>query len=530
MPANKTSFSTSKITSNVLSALLITSLSALISTPNLATAKALHSKTPTTESIKINNSKPDSLAPMLKTVIPTVVNVHSEGNLPPVLFLQNQSNKQSLNQSKSQENNQDENQNDNNDFDQAPNEKELPNNQGQGKPSTEEPFIGEGSGVIISSKQGYIVTNAHVIKDADRITITLKDGRHFQAKLIGIDEPSDLAVVQIPAEDLPQIEFADPNSIEVGDRVIAIGNPFGLDQSVTSGIISALDRSDLKIESFESFIQTDAPINPGNSGGALVNTSGQLIGINTAILSPSKDVGNVGIGFAIPVSMVYNVAKQLIQYGKVERGIVGVMVQTLSPALANSMKLDVKNGAIVTEVAPNSPAEKAGIKVGDVITKIEDLDIRTANQIVTTMGFIRSGTEVNIEILRNNKLLTLKPVIIDRQKQKAIDQENNPYLYGLALQNFDQYNPAQGRLHGALVIGVSPDSNAWSSGIHPGDIILEANGEPVNDTVALQKAAEKTTDDFMLRISRQGNYAYIIIPKLQAITESDENNKDQGTK
>lgn len=466
--------------------------------------------------------KSGSLAPMLKKVIPTVVNVRAEGNLPPIIYLQKQSNKQKApgqNQNNQQENPKDKDQPNNQDLDQVPdddqNARQFPQS-----PNKPEPFVGQGSGVIVSDKQGYIVTNAHVIKDADRITVTLKDGRHFTAKLIGIDEPSDLAVIQIPAEKLQKINFANPNELEVGDKVIAIGNPFGLDQSVTSGIVSALERSNLQIESFENFIQTDAPINPGNSGGALVNSAGELVGINTAILSPYKTSGNIGIGFAIPISMVHNVAKQLIQYGKVERGIIGVMVQTLSPAIADNLNISsVKDGAIVTSISPNTPAENAGIKVGDIITKVDNIDIHSSSKVVNTVGFIRTGTKVKITVLRNGKEVVLEPTIISAAKQKQIDQASNPYLYGLALQNFDQYNPAQGTVKGVLVIAVAPDSNAWSSEIHPGDIILEANGKSVENTLELQAIAAQTTDDLMLRIIRNNGFAYLIIPKLSMIEE-----------
>lgn len=475
----------------------------------------------TTNTHAETTKKSGSLASMLKKVIPTVVNVRAEGNLPPIIYLQKQSNKLKApgeNQNTPQKNAKNIDQSDNQDLDQSPDDENA--RQFPQSPNKPEPFIGQGSGVIVSDKQGYIVTNAHVIKDADRITVTLNDGRHFTARLIGIDEPSDLAVIQIPAEKLQKINFANPNELEVGDKVIAIGNPFGLDQSVTSGIVSALERSNLQIESFESFIQTDAPINPGNSGGALVNSAGELVGINTAILSPNKASGNIGIGFAIPISMVHNVAKQLIQYGKVERGIIGVMVQTLSPAIADNLNLSaVNDGAIVTSISPNTPAQKAGIKVGDIITKVDDIDIHSASKVVNTVGFIRTGTKVKITVLRNGKEIALEPTIISAEKQKQIDQESNPYLYGLALQNFDQYNPAQGTVRGVLVIAVAPDSNAWSSEIHPGDIILEANGKPVMNTQELQKITATTTDDLMLRIIRNNGFAYLIIPKLPVITE-----------
>src|SRR3990167_7917474 len=227
--------------------------------------------------------------------------------------------------------------------------------------------------VIVEAKNGYILTNAHVIEDAQSITVTLDDGRHYNAKLIGSDKPSDIALLQIKAKNLTAIPLGDSNKLKVGDFVAAIGNPFGLSQTVTSGIISALERTALGIEPYENFIQTDAPINPGNSGGALIDMQGFLVGINTAILAPSR--GSIGIGFAIPANMAKSVMDQLIHYGNVQRGALGIGAQDITPELASAFDLPTSKGAVVTTVFSNSSAQKSGLHVGDIITSVNGIDI-----------------------------------------------------------------------------------------------------------------------------------------------------------
>jgi Do/DeqQ family serine protease len=263
---------------------------------------------------------------------------------------------------------------------------------------SERKVLAAGSGVIFDAKNGYVMTNNHVVEHADKIVITLKDGRTFKAKLVGTDPATDIAVVKIPAENLTALPLGDSGSLEVGDYVVAVGNPFGLGQTVTSGIVSALGRSGLKIEGYEDFIQTDASINPGNSGGALVNLRGELVGINTAILAPSG--GNVGIGFAVPIKMAHAVADQLIAYGKIQRGRVGVQIQDVTPDIASAMGLEKAGGALVARVEPNSPAAKAGLKQGDVITAVDGQAVRNASDLRNQVGLVRVGEKVDLTYRR----------------------------------------------------------------------------------------------------------------------------------
>jgi Do/DeqQ family serine protease len=263
---------------------------------------------------------------------------------------------------------------------------------------SERKVMAAGSGVIIDAEKGYVMTNNHVVEKADKIVITLKDGRSFTGKLVGADPGTDIAVVKIPSENLTALPLGDSSKLEVGDYVVAVGNPFGLGQTVTSGIVSAVGRSGLKIEGYEDFIQTDASINPGNSGGALVNLRGELVGINTAILAPSG--GNVGIGFAVPIRMARVVADQLIAYGKVQRGRVGVQIQDVTPDIANAMGLDKVGGALIARVEPNSPAAKAGLKQGDIVTAVDGQSVRNSSDLRNYVGLVRVGQKVELAYRR----------------------------------------------------------------------------------------------------------------------------------
>ncbi len=262
-----------------------------------------------------------------------------------------------------------------------------------------------GSGVVVDPDKGFIVTNHHVVDRADSINVTLRDGRHFHAKIIGSDPETDIAVIQVSATHLEALPSADSDKLRVGDFVVAIGNPYGLGQTVTSGIVSALGRSGLGLEGYENFIQTDASINPGNSGGALVNLRGELVGINTAILAPTG--GNVGIGFAIPINTVNYLMDQLIKHGSVKRGRLGVTVQDLTPELAKASRAPRSQGAVIATILPDSAAERARLQVGDIILAVDGKQIRNASSLRSTIGLIPIGQRITLEIVRNGKPLTI---------------------------------------------------------------------------------------------------------------------------
>ncbi len=284
-------------------------------------------------------------------------------------------------------------------------------------PAHERPFQSAGSGVIFDARKGYIVTNAHVVENASEITVTLQDGRDLKATVVGSDAPSDVAVLKVPAEGLAQIALGDSAKSEVGDFVVAIGNPFGLQHTVTSGIISGLSRSGITPDGYEDFIQTDASINPGNSGGALVNLRGELIGINTAILS--RTGGNMGIGFAIPVNMARNVMQQLLRYGAVKRGELGVSMYTVTPDIAHSLGLSNVAGALVAQVIEGSAAEHAGIRAGDVITTVNGQAIKSNSELRNTVGLLRVGDTLQVGLVRDGKPLHVTAVIADTADNAA---------------------------------------------------------------------------------------------------------------
>jgi serine protease Do/serine protease DegQ len=269
----------------------------------------------------------------------------------------------------------------------------------------EREFQSAGSGVIVDAERGYVLTNNHVIAQADQVTVGLHDGRRLKAELVGTDPEVDIALLKVPAEDLVAVPLGDADKLEVGDFVVAIGNPFGLGQTVTSGIVSALGRSGLGIEGYEDFIQTDAAINPGNSGGALIDLRGRLIGINTAIVGPSG--GNVGIGFAIPVNMAREIMEQIVAYGTVRRGQLGVVVQDLTPELAEAFRLDVSRGAVIADVAPGSSAERSGLARGDVIVAVDGASIRDAGHLRNRIGLLRLGERVDLTVIREGERLSV---------------------------------------------------------------------------------------------------------------------------
>ncbi len=366
-----------------------------------------------------------------------------------------------------------------------------------------------GSGVVVDAEQGYILTNNHVIANADEISVTFRDGRHYEAKLVGADPEVDLAVLQIEAKDLTAVPFGDSSKLEVGDFVVAIGNPFGLGQTVTSGIVSALGRSGLGIEGYENFIQTDASINPGNSGGALVNLDGELIGINTAIVGPSG--GNVGIGFAIPSNMAADIMKQLIDYGEVRRGQLGVYIQDVTPALAEALELDRLQGAVVSQVIKGSPAEQAGIKPGDVIVAVNGETVSNSSQLRAIIGLLRTGQWVVLDVMRDGRQRQFKVLISERAGEVVAAGGFSEYLKGATLGPVQEDHPLAGRVEGVQVIEVERGSPAASAGLRAGDVIVSINRRPVQSLGDVKQAVKASRKGMLLNIRRGDGALFIVI-------------------
>ena len=367
-------------------------------------------------------------------------------------------------------------------------------------------FQALGSGVIVDAKRGLILTNNHVIANADQITVILRDGRHLDAKIVGSDPETDVAVIKIPAENLTAIKVADSDKLRVGDFVVAVGNPFGLGQTVTSGIVSALGRSGLGIEGYEDFIQTDASINPGNSGGALVNLRGELVGINTAIFSQSG--GNNGIGFAIPINMATRVMEQIVEKGGVQRGYVGVQVQDLNPQLADAFGLKNGAGAVINSIEPDSPAAKAGLQQGDVITAIDGKPVKRAWDVRNQIGLARVGEKVKFDILRNGKQMTLAATLASAGQQGPAV---NPRLEGVTVGDIEDDNPYYGQVQGVVVRDVIQGSQPWRAGLRKGDIITSVNRQPVSSLKEFLKLVDKRQGSLLLRIIRGNTAAFLVI-------------------
>jgi Do/DeqQ family serine protease len=362
------------------------------------------------------------------------------------------------------------------------------------------PFQSAGSGVIFDAKNGYIVTNAHVVENANEITVTLQDGRDLKAEILGSDAPSDVAVLKVKPDGLSQIPLGDSAKAEVGDFVVAIGNPFGLQHTVTSGIISGLSRSGINPDGYEDFIQTDASINPGNSGGALVNLRGELIGINTAILSRSG--GNIGIGFAIPVNMARSVMEQLIKYGSVKRGQLGVSMYTVTPDIAHSLGLSSAVGALVSQVVEGSPADKAGIRTGDVITSVNGQPVKSNSELRNSIGLLRVGDKVDIGMVRDGKPLHVTAVIADTTAESTGGPASiHKSFEGAALADA----PDAG---GALVRSVEAGSAAAQAGLRADDVIVGANRGKVGNLRELRERA-KGAAVLVLEV-RRGNTVLLV--------------------
>ncbi|GKX51946.1 serine endoprotease DegQ [Budvicia aquatica] len=369
------------------------------------------------------------------------------------------------------------------------------------------PFEGLGSGVIINAEKGYVVTNNHVINNADKIRVQLNNGREYQAKLLGRDEQSDIALLQLidaNPKDLTAIKMTDSDKLRVGDFAVAVGNPFGLGQTATSGIVSALGRSGLNLEGLENFIQTDASINRGNSGGALINLNGELIGINTAILAPSG--GNVGIGFAIPSNMVQSLTDQLIQFGEVKRGMLGIKGSEMTAEMAKAFKVDAQRGAFVSEVMPKSAAAQAGIKAGDVITSIDGKDINSFAELRAKVATAGAGKKVKMGLLREGKPLEVQVELQNSDQASTNAESLLPSLQGATFNNGEVKGTK-----GVIINEVTKGSPAAQNGLQNGDMIIGVNSERIQNIGELRKILDGKPNVMALNILRGDDNIYLIL-------------------
>ncbi len=422
-----------------------------------------------------------SLAPMLEKVLPAVVSVHVEGT--------QQVQRQNLPKEFK--------------YFFGPNGPVDPQ---QGQQGDTRPFEGLGSGVIINAAKGYVITNNHVVNGADKIKVQLNDGREFDAKLVGRDEQTDLALLQLPnPTNLTEIKMADSDALRVGDFAVAVGNPFGLGQTATSGIISALGRSGLNLEGLENFIQTDASINRGNSGGALINLNGELIGINTAILAPGG--GNIGIGFAIPSNMVQNLSQQLIEFGTVKRGLLGIKGSEMTADMAKAFNINTQRGAFVSEVLPGSAAAKAGIKAGDIIVAIEGKPITSFAELRVKIGTTPPGKAVKIGLLRNGKPLDVTVTLDDSASSTTSAEVLSPSLQGASLSDGQLKDGTKG----VAVDDVVKDSPAAQIGLHKGDVIIGINRERVENLVQLRKVLDAKPPVMAMNIIRGDESIFLLL-------------------
>ncbi|EKN5934064.1 TPA: serine endoprotease DegP [Yersinia enterocolitica] len=438
-----------------------------------------------------------SLAPMLEKVMPSVVSINVEGSaqvsnaggIPPQ-FQQFFGDDSPFCQ-------------DGSPFQGSPMCQGGPGSKG-GAPSKQD-FRALGSGVIIDAAKGYVVTNNHVVDNATKINVKLSDGRSYEAKVIGKDPRTDIALLQLKdAKNLTAIKIADSDQLRVGDYTVAIGNPYGLGETVTSGIVSALGRSGLNVENYENFIQTDAAINRGNSGGALINLNGELIGINTAILAP--DGGNIGIGFAIPSNMVKNLTSQMVEFGQVKRGELGIMGTELNSELAKAMKVDAQKGAFISQVLPKSAAAKAGIKAGDVIVSMNGKAINSFAGFRAEIGTLPVGSKMTLGLLRDSKPVNVE-VTLEQSSQTQVDSGN---LYtgieGAELSNSD----VNGK-KGVKVDSVKPGTAAARIGLKKGDVIMGVNQQPVQNLGELRKILDTKPSVLALSIQRGDTSLYLLM-------------------
>lgn len=369
----------------------------------------------------------------------------------------------------------------------------------------ERPFRGLGSGVIIDAEKGYVVTNNHVVENADEITVKLTDGREFKAKKLGSDEQSDIALLKIDPDNLHAIKIANSDKLRVGDFVVAIGNPFGLSQTVTSGIVSAMGRSGLNIGGYEDFIQTDAAINRGNSGGALVNLHGELVGINTAIFGPNG--GNVGIGFAIPSSMMKNLVDQIAEFGEVRRGLLGILGSDVDAGLAEAMSSQINIGAFVSEVQPDSAADKAGIEAGDIITAVNGRDLHSFQELRAKIASMGAGAEVQLTVMRKGETMKVDVVLDDATQQQVTASQIHPALEGATLANGED----KGGNAGVEVTDIERNSPAARIGLQPDDVIIGVNRNRVTTVSEFRNALTESTGVIALNVKRGDSTLYLVI-------------------
>jgi serine protease DegQ len=372
-----------------------------------------------------------------------------------------------------------------------------------------------GSGVIIDGDQGLVVTNHHVVQGADSIIVTLNDRREYTATLVGSDAGTDVALLRVAADtDLTELPIGNSSELAVGDYVVAIGNPFGLGQTATAGIVSAKGRSGVNIESFEDFIQTDASINPGNSGGALVDIKGRLLGVNTAILSGTG--GNIGIGFAIPSNMVSEVVAQLLEHGDVQRGRIGLAIQDVTPGLAQALDLNVERGALVTQIEPSSPSERAGIRAGDVIVAIDGDAIDSSSDLRNEVGLVRAGEDIDVTFVRDGEHKTVRATVAAESAAaapvaRAADPSSVSLLAGATVMELPSDHPAYGRVRGVWVSAVAAGSAAARFGLRPDDLITGVNRAPVASVTDLATTLADAKPPVALQIQREGRSMFLLV-------------------
>ena len=358
-----------------------------------------------------------------------------------------------------------------------------------------------GSGVIVDADSGIVITNYHVIKDADEVQVSLIDGRTYKAEIKGSDPELDIAILQIDAKELVEVGIANSDELEVGDFVVAIGNPFGLGQTVTTGIVSALGRTGLGIEGYENFIQTDASINPGNSGGALVNLRGELIGINTAIISPAG--GNVGIGFAIPVNMAKASMEQIVESGEVKRGQIGVGIQDISPDLQKAFDLENgQQGVLVTGVFEDTPADKAGLEPGDIIIAVDGNETTSAAQLRSQIGVKKIGESIQISVIREGKKKKYSVKVGEPVDEVAATGGIHPLFQGVTFEDSSE---------GILVADLATNSQLAYSGVRPGDLIYSVNRKKVKKVADIAKVMDKDDSQILLRMVRNGRSFFVVL-------------------